>query len=226
MLEARDICGGATGRNGGQLRPHAYSRYGAWARRFGADGALALIEHEMAHLPAFREVMTEEGLAEEVSLRYGDTFDAAMTGPAWTHLKEQYETFVRDHGRNGSVIRDIRIIEDPKEAEAFTQIKGALGAVVHPSGQIWPYKFVHAMLRLVMATGKLNLQANTPAVEVSEKDNDGFITVKTPRGYIRAKAVVHATVCTVVVMHPLSVAPLSQPLPPLKGETQHTCACS
>lgn len=197
MLEARDICGGATGRNGGQLRPHAYSRYVPWSRRFGADGALKLIEHEMAHLPAFQQVMTEEGLAEEVSLRYGETFDAAMTEPAWAHLREQYEAFVRDHGKDGPVIRDIRIIEDPQEAEAFTQMKGALGAVVHPTGQIWPYKFVHAMLRLVMGTGKLNLQANTPAVQVSEKDQDGFITVKTPRGDVRAKAVVHATVCCV-----------------------------
>lgn len=194
MLEARDICGGATGRNGGQLRPHAYSRYVAWSTRFGADGALKLIEHEMAHLPAFKEIMTEEGLAEEVSLRYGETFDAGMTETAWAHLKEQYDAFVRDHGKDGSVIRDIRVIEDPKEAEEFTQMKGALGAVVHAAGQIWPYKFVHAMLRLVMGTGKLNLQANTPAVAVSEKDKDGFITVKTSRGDIRTKAVVHATV--------------------------------
>lgn len=194
MLEARDICGGATGRNGGQLRPHAYSRYVAWSRRFGADGALKLIQHEMAHLPAFAALAAEEGVAEEVCLRYGETFDAAMTAPAWAHLRAQHEAFVRDHGRDGPVIRDVRVIEDPGEAEAFTQMRGALGAVVHPVGQIWPYKFVHALLRIVMDTGKLNLQANTPAVEVSEKDKDGFITVKTPRGDIRAKAVVHASV--------------------------------
>lgn len=198
MLDARDLCGGATGRNGGQLRPHAYSRYGAWSSRFGPAGALALIEHEMAHLPAFAAVMAAEGLTDEVCLRYGDTFDAAMTPSAWVHLRKQYDAFVRDHGRDGPVIRDIRLIEDPKEAEAFTQMKGALGAVVHPAGQVWPYKFVHAMLHLVMAAGKLNLQAHTPAVAVSERDEEGFVTVKTPRGDIRAKAIVHATVRIVV----------------------------
>lgn len=210
MLDARDLCGGATGRNGGQLRPHAYSRYGAWSSRFGPAGALALIEHEMAHLPAFAAVMAAEGLADEVCLRYGDTFDAAMTPSAWAHLRQQYDAFVRDHGRDGPVIRDIRLIEDPKEAEAFTQMKGALGAVVHPAGQVWPYRFVHAMLRLVMAAGKLNLQAHTPAIAVSERDEEGFVTVKTPRGDIRAKAVVHATV-RIVVAAVASSFPITRP---------------
>lgn len=51
------------------------------------------------------------------------------------------------------------------------------------------------MLRILLATGKVNLQANTPALSVSEKDADGWITVTTSKGDVRAKAVVHATVC-------------------------------
>jgi glycine/D-amino acid oxidase-like deaminating enzyme len=45
----------------------------------------------------------------------------------------------------------------------------------------------------VLKTGSLNLQANTPATSVSEKNSDGWITVKTPRGEVRTKTVVHAT---------------------------------
>lgn len=59
----------------------------------------------------------------------------------------------------------------------------------------WPYKFVHAILRIVLDTGKLNLQSNTPVLKVSERDQDGYITVSTSRGDVRAKTVVHATVC-------------------------------
>lgn len=58
----------------------------------------------------------------------------------------------------------------------------------------WPYKFVHAFLRILLETGKVNLQANTPVLEVSSKDKDGWITVTTPQGSVRTKAVVHATV--------------------------------
>lgn len=118
------------------MRPHAYSRYTSWSNRFGADGAHHLIKHEMAHLAAFQQLLAEEGLAEEVCLKYGETFDAAMTESAWKHLKGEYDAFVRDHGKDGEVIRDCRLIEDPKEAEEFTQMKGCLGAVVHPAGQM------------------------------------------------------------------------------------------
>ncbi|KAH9214283.1 FAD dependent oxidoreductase, partial [Leptodontidium sp. 2 PMI_412] len=193
MLESRDICGGATGRNGGQLRPHAYSRYPPWSSRFGPDGALELIKHEMAHLPAFEELLAEEGIAEEVCFKLGETFDAAMSEEAWARLKDAYELMKKDHGENGDVIRDCRLIEDPAAAEEFTQMRGCLGAVVHPSGQIWPYKFIHALLRIVLQTGHLNLQSHTPAIHVSDRDGNGWITVQTPRGDIRTKTVMHAT---------------------------------
>ncbi|KAH8597734.1 FAD dependent oxidoreductase-domain-containing protein [Bisporella sp. PMI_857] len=193
MLEARDICGGATGRNGGQLRPHAYSRYPKWSSLFGPDGALEIIKHEMAHLSAFQELLAYESIAEEVCFELGETFDAAMSDKAWARLKNAYTTMQRDHGEDGDVIRDCRLIEDSEAAEEFTQMKSCIGAVVHPAGQVWPYKFVHALLRIVSQKGNLNLQANTPAVEVSERDADGWITVKTPRGDVRTKVVVHAT---------------------------------
>lgn len=90
----------------------------------------------MAHLEAFKELLTEEGLAEEVSLKFGETFDAGMTEESWRSLKSEYEAFVKDHGKDGEVIRECRLIEDPKEAEEFTQMKGCLGAVVHPAGQV------------------------------------------------------------------------------------------
>jgi hypothetical protein len=121
---------------GGQLRPHAYSRYPKWSERFGPDGALEVIKHEMAHLSAFKELLDEEGIAEEPCLKLGETFDAAMSEKAWTRLKHAYETMLKDHGKEGDVIRDCGIIEDPQAAERLTQMKGCIGAVVHAAGQV------------------------------------------------------------------------------------------
>lgn len=90
----------------------------------------------MAHLTAFKHLVAEEGLTEEVCLKFGETFDAAMTPYTWMRLKGEYNAFVKDHGKDGEVIRDCRLIEDPEQAEAFTQMKGCLGAVVHPAGQM------------------------------------------------------------------------------------------
>ncbi|CAG8099176.1 unnamed protein product [Penicillium olsonii] len=152
-----------------------------------------LIKHEIAHLDAFRDLLSEEGIADEVCFRLGETFDAAMSDEAWERLKGAYEAMKKDHGEGHEVVRACRLIENLSDAEEFTQMKGCLGAVVHPTGQVWPYKFVHALLRTVLKAGNLNLQAHTPAETVSERDESGWITVKTARGDVRTKAVMHAT---------------------------------
>jgi hypothetical protein len=74
----------------------------------------------MAHLPAFRELLSEESIAEEVCFKLGETFDAAMTDEAWSRLKGAYEAMRKDHGDDGDVIRECRLIEDAKSAEEFT----------------------------------------------------------------------------------------------------------
>ena len=52
---------------------------------------------------------------------------------------------------------------------------------------------MHALLRKLLETGKVDLHANTPVTAVSERNADGWITVTTPRGTVRARTVVHTT---------------------------------
>lgn len=98
---------------------------------------MELIAHEMAHLPAFKDLAAEEGITEEVCLKFGETFDAAMTNEAWARLKGAFEAMRKDHGADHEIVKACRIIHDAREAEEFSQIKGALAAVVHPSGQMY-----------------------------------------------------------------------------------------
>lgn len=121
---------------GGQLRPHLYSRYTPWSKRFGAATAHALIAHENAHLAAFKMLMEEEAMAEEVSFKLDETFDAAMSDEAWDRLKTALKDMERDHGKEDPIVSSCRLIEDPVEAERFTQMKGCIGAIVHPAGQM------------------------------------------------------------------------------------------
>lgn len=57
----------------------------------------------------------------------------------------------------------------------------------------WPYKFIHALLRILLATPNFTLYSHTPVTTVSERDSTGYITISTARGALRAKTVVHAT---------------------------------
>ena len=136
LLEARELCGAATGRNGGQLRPHLYSRYPKWSERFGPDVAMDLIRHELAHLSAFKQLAEEEGITEEVCLKFGETFDAAMTEEALVRLKGALEAMRKDQGDDNDIVKLCKLIENPRQAEEFSQMKGAIGVIAHPAGQM------------------------------------------------------------------------------------------
>lgn len=90
----------------------------------------------MAHLNAFKELTAAEGITSEVCLKVDETFDAAMTDEAWSRLRGAYESMKEDYGRDNEVVKACRVIEDDQAAEDFTQMKGCLGAVVHPAGQM------------------------------------------------------------------------------------------
>lgn len=104
---------------------------------------MELIKHEVAHLSAFKELAEEERITEEVCLKFGETFDAAMTDEAWARLKGAYEAMRKDHGDDDEVVKTCRLIEDANLAEEFSQMQGALAAVIHPAGQM----FVNSMRR-------------------------------------------------------------------------------
>lgn len=97
---------------------------------------MELIAHEMAHLTAFRDLCADEGITEEVCLKFGETFDAAMTDEAWARLKGALEAMRKDLGDENDIVKVCKIIDDAQEAENFTQMKGALAAIVHPTGQM------------------------------------------------------------------------------------------
>jgi hypothetical protein len=118
------------------LRPHVYSRYPIWRQRFGPEGAIKLINHEIAHLAAFKDLCEHEGITDEVCLKFGETFDAAMSDEAWVRLKGALQAIRDDRGADDDVVKMCRTIEDPTRAEEFTQMKGAQAAIVHPTGQV------------------------------------------------------------------------------------------
>lgn len=97
----------------------------------------------MAHLPAFQELLStiakeEENqgkIEDDVCFKLGETFDAAMHNDAWLRLKMNYEKMKEDHP-DSNIVKSCRLIEDAAKAEELTQIKGAIGAVFHPAGQM------------------------------------------------------------------------------------------
>lgn len=90
MLEARNVCSGATGRNGGHIKCAPYESYARYKDRFGPKKARKLLEFEMMHLPTLVDLAEGQGfVAGEV--REVETIDVFTEPTMWEKASHMVE---------------------------------------------------------------------------------------------------------------------------------------
>jgi glycine/D-amino acid oxidase-like deaminating enzyme len=68
ILEARAACSGATGRNGGHLRPDFYGHIPKYIERSGPRAGAEIAEFEIANLRALKKFIEEENIDCDLTL--------------------------------------------------------------------------------------------------------------------------------------------------------------
>ncbi|KAI1084130.1 FAD dependent oxidoreductase [Whalleya microplaca] len=167
ILEAREACSGATGRNGGHLRPDHFVGVASRKQRQGLEAAneVALFEEHIA--------------CDLIPVTTADTFVDEAEAAKFKDLYDELRAL------RCPTLNEV-IYHGPEAAEAATRVRGARGAFTHPAATLWPYKLVMHLL----ARGA-NLQTHTPVRGVA--DGEGYWTLATARGATRARRVVFAT---------------------------------
>ncbi|PWY73572.1 FAD dependent oxidoreductase superfamily [Aspergillus heteromorphus CBS 117.55] len=187
ILEARQACSGATGRNGGHLKPDVYNRIGNLAAEYGLEAAAEVAAFEMEHVSAVEAFVEKEKI--DCDLEVNRVCEVQYDKSQLAKVKAGYDFLI---AKGVETTRDVEFTP-PESAEAVSGVKGALACFSQRTGRLWPYKFVMHLLEQVLSAG-VNLQTNTPVTKVSEApDTDGRWTVTTDRGSIRAKWVVFST---------------------------------
>lgn len=108
MLEARQACSGATGRNGGHIRPSSYSEYAGAKENVAQEEAAKITRLRSAHVEALisaADSLPEDGrLAAEA--RVVDSIDAFFDDAQWKTAVQQMEFLKKelpDIGKEWSV---------------------------------------------------------------------------------------------------------------------------
>ncbi|KAF7784803.1 hypothetical protein Agabi119p4_968 [Agaricus bisporus var. burnettii] len=109
MLEARDTCSGATGRNGGHITPVLYQDYSELKKKHGAEVAGEIVRFRLSHLDELLAVASEENLLEESQCRETRAYDVYQNPSLYRNAKKLLEVFKRDLPVEGS---DMEIVED------------------------------------------------------------------------------------------------------------------
>ncbi|KAE8362928.1 FAD dependent oxidoreductase [Aspergillus caelatus] len=185
ILEARQICSGATGRNGGHLRPDLYDRIPTYIKRHGVDAAAEVANFELNHIKAIKNLLAEENI--DCDFNITRCLSVYLDEAAGEKAKKKYEDLVS----RGLAFADDIHYTPSKNAEGISGIKGAKACLSYTSGTLWPYKLILGLLSKIVDSPAVNVQAFTPILSVVS-DNSGHI-IHTPRGPVRTSKVVYAS---------------------------------
>ncbi|OAA57389.1 FAD dependent oxidoreductase [Niveomyces insectorum RCEF 264] len=193
ILEARQACSGATGRNGGQLKPDPFNRPASIAAKYGMAAAAECASFEAAHVPAIKRVVEENNIDCDFVLTR--CCDVSMTDAGYARMKAGADQLRK--GGVAPVVGDLFTARGA-QAEQLSGVRGAKGCFTYTAGHLFPYKLIHGLLALALAQGggRVNLQTNTPVTAASRApDAAGWLTLATTpeRGTVRARTVVYAT---------------------------------
>ncbi|TGO20286.1 hypothetical protein BPAE_0314g00080 [Botrytis paeoniae] len=186
ILDARSVCSGATRRNGGHLRPDLYGHIPKYINRAGVRAGAEIAEFEIAHVQALKELIFREKIDCDSTLTR--TCDVWNNQDAADEAKVVYDRLRLDPEL--SHMEDIQFIIG-KDAETVSGVKGAKACSTYNAATLSPYKLITSLLASTLATGSVNLQANTPVISIQQSAH-GCHLVETPRGISRARKVVYA----------------------------------
>ncbi|KAJ7031829.1 FAD dependent oxidoreductase [Mycena alexandri] len=190
ILEARDFCSGATGRNGGNLTPYEFSRFRKAEALFGREAALRLYAIEHYSASEMARIARRAGWAGTVDLVEGGHIDLLLTEERVKEAKADFDAAVAA----GKTLNATWLDRDEMNSTYGTHNWG----VRSPGYNVWPLKFVTQLFkqtRKVTPVLDLRLHTRTPVTSVSPLMAASFRRweLATPRGIVQCSYVLHAT---------------------------------
>ncbi|CAK7564257.1 MAG: hypothetical protein SEPTF4163_002144 [Sporothrix epigloea] len=205
MLEARQACSGATGRNGGHTKAASYRSFLDHTANQGIDEAVRIARLELGAINSVHE-LAAAGI--DCDSNPCDTLDVVYDPAQWARAQKavaamqsalpandpaaKYTLYSREEALAAFPCSDDVEVDADGTTTATHPICGVLQYV---AGSVSAYRFTVGVLKQCLARG-LNLQTNTPVLSVdNQPHSDGLHrwTVKTDRGVVSARHVVLAT---------------------------------
>ncbi|CAG7929488.1 unnamed protein product [Penicillium olsonii] len=185
MLEAREICSGATGRNGGHIKCSAYMEYSTLKARFG-NSAKQLLRYQKRHMPLLLGLIEE--LKIEAEAREVETVDVFTDEKAWEDAKQMVKEFKTDMPEEAEDI----IVYDGVDGcqEYHVNPAHCCGIITYKAAALSPYKFIVSLYTILLQNPNFTISSGTAVTEITSPDK---YTVFTGRGKICASSIVHAT---------------------------------
>jgi glycine/D-amino acid oxidase-like deaminating enzyme len=117
LLEARQICSGATARNGGHVKPDTYFGVTRYSRLYGVKAAAEIVKFESSQVLAVKDLVEKEQLDCDFHLTRG--IDVYLNADFAERTADAFRKIARD----GSVdVRDVQYT-GPEHAERVSALE-------------------------------------------------------------------------------------------------------
>ncbi|CAK1362057.1 putative oxidoreductase OrdL [Cercospora beticola] len=186
LLEARQACSGATGRNGGHLKPDPYYRAAGALKTHGREAAEEVASFEARQVKEIQKLVEKEAI--DCDFVVTRATDVCMYESAHRELKQGLDAL---HDANISTASEVHY-SGPRTAQGISGIKGAKACFTYTAAHVWPYKLVLHLLQKAVGKG-VNLQTHTPVKSVKPAGGSGRWAVETERGTMQAAKVIYAS---------------------------------
>ncbi|OAK93998.1 DAO-domain-containing protein [Phaeosphaeriaceae sp. SRC1lsM3a] len=176
VLDAREACWCATGRNGGHCQPLLWDR--------GSEVA----SFELRNVAAVRSYIK----ANNVPCEWRDVSGCRTF---WTPgaMAEAEREIAELKKTSPEIASHVTVITNKAELQKHRVSPSCIGATLtEGAASLWPYKLVTFILEKLIKDGAINLQTKTPVEEIT-KGPDGKHVLHTPRGTISSPTVILAT---------------------------------
>lgn len=190
MLDARAICSGATGRNGGHVKAVPEVSYADLEPVIGKERAQEVVRFTLANVEALFDVAKSLSakLQQYSEIRRVNSLNVFTDDAGFARANSMVERFDHD---NPTLAGRMRIVDKDKMADMYG-IAHASGGAVARAGAVWPYRLITGMLADLLDKNKsrFHVEAHTPVEAIEHR---GIYRIQTSRGIISAGKVIHAT---------------------------------
>ncbi|KAJ6463673.1 FAD dependent oxidoreductase [Mycena vitilis] len=192
ILEARDFCSGATGRNGGHLLPFGFFGFRSFQSKYGTVQAVRCVEFEDYTASETIKIIREENWTDTIDFVENGHTTLFFTPEELAAAEADFEAAKAA----GMRFPDVRWLT---EEETKAKYGPEFPALEFGGYNLWPLKFVTQLYRL--AKGKannfeLNIHTRTPVTSISASSHPSSSrrwALNTPRGVLNCSYVIHAT---------------------------------
>ncbi|KAF7555402.1 hypothetical protein G7Z17_g2252 [Cylindrodendrum hubeiense] len=199
ILEARNACSGATGRNGGHLISDTCGHFEHLVNALGIDETVKILRFSEANIADLKTLVAQLDDAERKAIELREVnatttvTDANVLDGVRRSLKMMQDA-VDKTSLKYNVVEDQNVLKNKYKYRSGLAVFEQEGAVA-----LWPYRLITILQKRLLDAhkGRFTLETSTPVTSITHNEDaseyePGYL-LHTPRGIVSARKVIHCT---------------------------------